>query len=202
MKITSRDNSLLRNARAVRDGKIPESIFIEGLRLAEEALKSRLKIEAVIYSERLANKDRAVQLIRELESVAHKSASVSEKLLESISYTKTPQGIIVLAARPVITTEEFKALQPAPPLLVILDGLNNPVNVGAILRTAEAAGVTGVITTANTADPFSAKSLRGAMGSTFRLPIWTGVDYQGVMDWCREQAIQTICADAHADKVY
>src|ERR1700741_5347127 len=109
MKITSRDNSLLQRARAVRDGKIDESIFVEGLRLAEEALKSRLNLEAVIYSEELAKKDRAADLIHKLESVAAKSASVSEKLLESISYTKTPQGIVVLAARPTITEKEFKA---------------------------------------------------------------------------------------------
>jgi RNA methyltransferase, TrmH family len=202
MKITSRDNSLLRHARAVRDGKIYESIFIEGLRLCEEALKSELKIEAVIYSERLAKKQRALQLIRDLENVAGKSASVSEKLLESISYTKTPQGIIAFAARPTLTEEEFKQCQPATPFLVILHGLNNPVNVGAILRTAEAAGVTGVIATANTADPFSPKSLRGAMGSAFRLPIWTGAAYRRVIDWCRQQSIQTVCADAEAATNY
>lgn len=202
LHITSRDNSLLRHARAVRDGKNQESIFIEGLRLAEEALKSRLDVEAVIYSERLAKKDRAAKLIRDLESVAGKVASVSEKLLESISYTKTPQGIVVLAARPTITEKEFNARQPATPLLVILHGLNNPVNVGAILRTAEAAGVTGVITTANTADPFSAKALRGAMGSTFRLPILIGGKYESVIDSCRKQSIQTICADVDAERIY
>src|SRR3982750_2776818 len=87
--ITSRDNSLLRQARAVRDGKVPESIFVEGLRLCEEALRSGLQIEAVIYSEQLAQKDRAAGLIRQLESAAGKAASVSETLLESISYTKT-----------------------------------------------------------------------------------------------------------------
>ncbi len=186
----------------MRDGKIHDSIFIEGLRLCEEALKSELKIAAVIYSERLAKKQRAADLIHEVESVATKSGSVSEKLLESISYTKTPQGIIVLASRPTITAEKFKQRQPATPLLVIMHGLNNPVNVGAILRTAEAAGVTGVIATANTADPFSPKSLRGAMGSAFRLPILTGIEYQSAIDWCREQSIQTVCADAKAAKTY
>ena len=201
-QITSRDNSLLRHARAVRDGKIHESIFIEGLRLCEEALKSELKIEAVIYSERLAKKQRAADLIHELESLAEKSGAVSEKLLESISYTKTPQGIIALASRPTIIEEEFKQRQPPTPLLVIMHSLNNPVNVGAILRTAEAAGVTGVIATANTADPFSPKSLRGAMGSAFRLPIWTDADYQRVIDWCRKQSVQTVCADARAAKTY
>jgi TrmH family RNA methyltransferase len=202
MKITSRDNSLLRHARAVRDGKVSESIFVEGLRLCEEALRSGLKIETAIYSEQLARKDRAAELVRELENVATNSASVSEKLLESISYTRTPQGIVVLASRPALQREEFSARQGRNPLLVVLHRINNPVNVGAILRTAEAAGATGVITTSGTADPFSAKSLRGAMGATFRLPLWTGVDYTQVIDWCRDQRVQTVCADVHAKTSY
>ncbi len=202
MKITSRDNSLLRHARAVRDGKIDESIFIEGLRLCEEALRSGLRLEAVISSDHLSKKDRAAKLIDKLESQSEKSALVSEKLLESISYTRTPQGIVVIAARPTTGEDEFTERQPSKPLLVVLHGLNNPVNVGAILRTAEAAGATGVITTANTADPFSPKALRGAMGSAFRLPIWSNGKYPTVLEWCRKQSIQTICADAEASHSY
>jgi TrmH family RNA methyltransferase len=200
--ITSRDNSLLRHAREVRDGKVRESIYIEGLRLCEEALRSHLKIEAVIYSEQIAKKDRAANLIHELESTNTKSASLSEKLLESISYTKTPQGIVVLAARPQLTETQFKRAQPGNPLLVILHGINNPVNGGAILRTAEAAGVTGVITTKGTCDPFSPKSLRGAMGSAFRLPVWTDADFAEVIDWCRTHKIQMASAVANATRPY
>jgi TrmH family RNA methyltransferase len=200
--IKSRDNSLLRHARAVRDGKAPESIFVEGLRLCEEALRSGLKIEAVIYSERLAQKDRASDLICELERAAGKAGSVSERLLESISYTKTPQGIVVLASRPSIDAHQFSARQGANPLLIILHRINNPVNVGAILRTAEAAGVTGVVTTTGSADPFSAKALRGAMGAAFRLPIRTGVDYLEAIGWCRENGMRTVCADVQARKDY
>src|SRR6266849_2623362 len=81
-KITSRDNSLLRRARAVRDGKIEESIFVEGLRLCEEALSSELKIEAVIHSEEIVRKERAAQLVEELESFCEAVASVSERLLD------------------------------------------------------------------------------------------------------------------------
>src|ERR1700704_1006285 len=189
MKITSRDNSLLRRARAVRDGKITESIFVEGLRLCEEALSSGLKIEAIIHSEEIVRKERAAQLIEKMESLGAAVASVSEKLLASISYTQTPQGIVLLAARPASDEASFTARQPASPQLVIMHGINNPVNVGAILRTAEAAGVTGAIATANTSDPFSPKSLRGAMGSAFRLPVWTGPDYSEVIAWCAERGI-------------
>jgi len=170
-KITSRDNSLLRHVRAVRDGKIDELIFVEGLRLCEEALRSQLQIEALVYSDQIAKKERASGLIREIEQVVPKSAFVGEKLLASISYTKTPQGIVLLAARPAIDEKQFAQRQHGIPLLVVLHGINNPVNLGAILRTAEAAGASGVLTTNNTTDPYSPKSLRGAMGAAFRLPI-------------------------------
>ena len=202
MTITSRDNSLLRHARAVRDGKANNSIFVEGLRLCEEALNSRLEIEAAIYSKQIARKERAAQLIEQLEQRCDKVEAVSEKLLESISYTKTPQGIIVIAARPANDETTFKLKQPASPFLVILHGINNPVNVGAILRTAEAAGVTGVIATANSSDPFSPKALRGAMGSAFRLPIWIGASFEEVLGWCAKGGVHTVCADADGSKTY
>jgi RNA methyltransferase, TrmH family len=203
--ITSRDNSLLRQARAVRDGKVHELIFIEGLRLAEEVLRSKLKIEAVIISQQLAQKEKAESLIAELGRVSPRLAYVSEKLLESISYTKTPQGIVVLASRPETSKEHFatptdNAREPA--LIVVMHRINNPVNVGAILRTAEAAGATGVVATENTTDPLSPKSLRGAMGSAFRLPIWFGPAYEEALSWLMDHEIQTICADVHASTGY
>jgi RNA methyltransferase, TrmH family len=196
--ITSRDNTLLRLARAVRDGKNTDYIFVEGLRLCEEALRSALDLEAVVVSEELLQKERMAAAIAALDQAAHRSASVSEKLLESISYTKTPQGIVVLARRPESSEKRLDAALETNPLLVVLHRINNPVNVGAILRTAEAAGASGVIATQNTSDPFSPKSLRGAMGSAFRLPIWAGPTYEKMIEWCRKRQIETVCADADA----
>jgi len=196
--VTSRDNSLLRLARAVRDGKDTEYVFVEGLRLCEEALRSALDIEAVIVSEELLRKERAATAIAELDQAAQRSASVSEKLLESISYTKTPQGIVVLARRPDSSETRLASAIDNNSLIVVLHQINNPVNVGAILRTAEAAGAGGVIATQNTSDPFSPKSLRGAMGSAFRLPIWSGPTYEQMIEWCRRREIVTVCADADA----
>jgi len=196
MHITSRDHSLLRHARAVRDGKEDDLIFVEGLRLAEEALLSGLTIEAVVFSEQLARKEKAAEVITNLSTATTRAASVSEKLLESISYTKTPQGIVVLARRPEASKQRLEASLKPQSLLVVLHTINNPVNVGAILRTAEAAGVTGVITTVNTSDPFSPKSLRGAMGSAFRLPIWRGASFDEVVEWCQQHSISSLCADA------
>ncbi|HKO63159.1 MAG TPA: RNA methyltransferase [Pyrinomonadaceae bacterium] len=197
--ITSRDNSLLRQARAVRDGKADDMIFIEGLRLSEEALRSGLTIAGLIVSDELARKDKARNLITELETAGERAAVVSEKLLESISYTSTPQGIVVLAARPDNGEKHLNDNMKHPALVVVMHRINNPVNVGAILRTAEAAGATAAIATRETSDPFSPKSLRGAMGSAFRLPVWYGPTYESAIAWSRDHGIATVCADVHAE---
>ena len=202
MQIASRDNSLLRQVRAVRDAKVEELIYVEGLRLCEEALRSRLEIEAVVVSEELLRKERAAAVIQELSQAAKRVGSVSEKLLESVSYTKTPQGIVVLARRPKSSEQRLSAQLGEKPLLVVMHQINNPVNVGAILRTSEAAGAAGVIATRNTSDPFSPKSLRGAMGSAFRLPIWSGPEYGEAIDWCRSHDIATVCAAVDATTSY
>ena len=199
--IRSRDNSLLQKARAVREGKIEELIFVEGLRLCEEALASNLEIDAVIYSEEIAQKKRAAVFLENVAPVTARVAAVSEKLLASISYTKTPQGIILLASRPAAGPELLKSKKTAA-LLVVMHGINNPVNVGAIMRTAEAAGATGAIATQHTSDPFSPKALRGAMGSAFRLPVWSEPTYQEVLEWCRANGVQTLCADARGSINY
>jgi TrmH family RNA methyltransferase len=198
MRITSRDNSLLRQARAVRDGKVDELIYVEGLRLCVEALRSKLELEAVIVSEELLRKDKAANAIAEISQASRRTASVGEKLLESISYTKTPQGIVVLACRPESSQERLEVTLRKNALLVVLHQINNPVNVGAILRTAEAAGANGVIVTTNTSDPFSPKSLRGAMGSAFRLPIWRNADFTEAVDWCRKRKIALVGTAAQA----
>ena len=202
MHITSRDNSLLRQARSARDGKIPEQIFIEGLRLAEEALRSGLEIDAVIFSEELAHKERAAGVIHQLSKVSTRSASVSEKLLESISYTKTPQGLVLLATRPNDNVDQLNKNSDSNPLLVVLHQINNPVNVGAVIRTAEAAGAKGIIATKHSSDPFSPKSLRGAMGSAFRLPVWYGAEYSEVIEWCKSRGVESVCADASASAAH
>ena len=200
--ITGRDNSLLRQARAVREGKHESLIFVEGLRLCEEALRSGLEIHAVIYSNEIAQKERAAALVAELGKVCERLGEVSESLLATVSYTKTPQGMIVLAGRPVSGKARLATTKAQPHLLVIMDGINNPVNVGAITRSAEAAGATGVITTGDSSDPFSPKTLRGAMGSAFRLPIWNRASYQEAIAWCAEQKIKTVCTDIRATKLH
>lgn len=200
--ITSRENSLLRHVRAVRDGRVEDQVFVEGMRLCEEALTSGLGIHAVVFSDEIARKQKPAELIEKLSSACDRLVCVSETLLKSVSYSKTSQGILLLASRPDSSEEVLTAKQSEPSLIVVMHRVTNPVNLGAILRTSEATGATGAIATENATDPFSPKALRGAMGAAFRLPIWYRPTYAQVLDWCSRRGIKTICADLNSPKNY
>jgi TrmH family RNA methyltransferase len=200
--ITSRDNALVKRARAVRDGRVRELIFVEGVRLCEEALTASLAIQDVICTERIASDERGAHLLSALESAGKSITIASDFVFASISDTKTPQGVVALAERPASDKRALLESAFEVPLLVILHRVNNPSNAGAILRTAEAAGALGAILTEGTADIFSPKSLRGAMGSSFRLPLWANVSFQEAVAWCKEQGIKTVCADLRATRTH
>ncbi|HEY8188755.1 MAG TPA: RNA methyltransferase [Pyrinomonadaceae bacterium] len=200
--ITSRDNSLLRHTRAVRDGKVEDEVYVEGMLLCEEALTSGLKIHAVIFSDEIARKKKPAELIEQLSNASDRLVCISEKLLSYVSYSKTSQGILLLASRPETSEEQFTNKQLEPSLIVVMHRITNPVNAGAILRTAEATGSTGAVATENATDPFAPKALRGAMGAAFRLPIWYRPTYPQMLDWCKQRGVKTVCADLAAQRSY
>lgn len=204
LKITSRDNKKIKFAKKVRDGKVDNVIFIEGLRLAEEALRSNLTISDIFFTESFGKTERGKNFLQKAENF--NLFEISENIFDSISDTKHSQGVILIAAKPE-TGKSFLEVNLRNnlrefPLVVLLHQINNPSNLGAILRTAEAAGVSGVILTENSVDVFSPKALRGAMGASLRLPIWNNVDYFEALDWAKEKNLISICADINAEKSY
>ncbi|HEX8493265.1 MAG TPA: RNA methyltransferase [Pyrinomonadaceae bacterium] len=200
--ITSRDNQLARRARAVREGRVQGQIFIEGLRLSLEAARASLAIDSVICTERFARDERGARLFPLLGKTIERISLVSEAVFASLSDTKSPQGVVILAARPHTGRAALEQAIANTPLFVIMHQLNNPSNAGAILRTAEAAGATGAATTHGTTDLFSPKALRGAMGSSFRLPLWIDANFEELIGWCKRRGIQIIGTDLRAERTH
>jgi TrmH family RNA methyltransferase len=196
--ITSRQNPLVRHARAVGKGASKDSLFIEGLRLCEEAARARLDCREVFYTEKFAADARGARLLDSLRELKARFTPVSEPILASLGDTKTPQGVVLLARRFATDRAEFEKSVHSNPLIVVLNRINNPANAGAMLRVAEAAGATGVVATNGTTDLLSPRALRGAMGSSFRLPLWTNADFSEVVSWCAERGISTVSADLSA----
>lgn len=202
--ITSRHNPLVKHARAVREGKVPDLIFVEGVRLCEEAARSAT-VEDVLYTERLTFDARGDVLLETLKRDSRRVVPVTPDVLASVADAKTPQGVVVIARRPRTDWGSFQRrteIFTVTPLIVVAHGINNPANVGAMLRVAEAAGATGFIVTEGSVDVFSPKALRGAMGSSFRLPVWTGARLADVLAWCARRGIATVGTDARAAKTH
>jgi TrmH family RNA methyltransferase len=135
------------------------------------------------------------QLSRRRTPVRRVAASV----LESLSEAETSQGLVALARRPAFAEDDIYA---AVPLVVVAAGLQNPGNVGAVLRAAEAAGATGAYLTQGTADPFSWKALRGAMGSAFRVPHVRGLAAGEVLQRLRQRGVTVLAAAAGSGDRY
>lgn len=201
-KITSRDNERLKSVRKLREGKADGRIFIEGVRLAEEALRSDIFIDECFISSKFAETERKANLVDELRVRDYSVIEVTEKLFSSISDTQNSQGIILIARRPGNSKERIEANLLNLPLAIFLHEAGDPANIGGILRTAEAAGVAGVIVSKGSADAFSPKAVRAAMGSSFRLPVWESADLDEILLWAEILNLKTTAADINADTSY
>ena len=125
---------------------------------------------------------------------AVKAEVVSDRLFARMCDTQTPQGILTVAAMPQYRREQLLGGPGRPPLILVLEDLQDPGNVGTILRTAEGAGVTGVILSSHTADPFQPKVIRSTMGSIYRVPFRREADLQDTMRWLDGEGITSYAA--------
>ena len=150
--------------------------LVEGAKMAAEAARMPGRIQAL-----LVDLDRQEQYARLMESAPCPVTLVSAHVLAAVCDTKTPQGVaaVVALAKP-------PDLSGLGRRVVAMDGVQDPGNVGTILRTADAAGFTGALLSCACADPYSQKALRATMGSIFRLPVLTVSDLPGALARLRE----------------
>jgi len=170
--ITSAANPLLKDVRrAVARGSLTREgwCVAETFHLLEEALRSDCDVRAVLAAESV----RSAAEARVEERPGIKLVVVPDELFDSLSGTETTPGVMALVKPPEWRWEQ---LFRGCPLVVVLDSLQDPGNCGAILRAAEAFGVTGVLFLKGTASPYNPKTLRASAGSLFRVPFLHGVE--------------------------
>jgi RNA methyltransferase, TrmH family len=170
--VSSDRNPLLKHVRrAVARGTLTEDgwAVAEGFHLLEEALASDCEIRAVIVSEPLKNAVSAH--IRGLKRT--RVIAVPEPVFAGLASTETTQGVIALVRPPEWTLDQ---LLRGKSLVMVLDGVQDPGNAGAILRAAEAFGASGAAFLKGTVSPYNPKALRASAGSVFRLPVVASID--------------------------
>ena len=197
-RITSRDNERLKFARRVRDGKEPEFILIEGVRLAKEAVSSGIGITSVFVTDDLISNDAVENSAMDLFGAVTEAFVVSESILGTISDAKTPQGILLIGDRPSDgdLAELFSSSEFDLPISIFLHQVNNPSNLGAVVRNAEASGACGVVMSKKSADPYSPKAIRASAGSAFRMPVVSEVEFADCVEEARRADIRIAAIDA------
>ena len=188
--ITSSQNSKIKLVRALlgraKERREAGVFVVEGVRLAEEALNSNWVIRFALYDDSLS--ERGLRLVKRIEDKNIEVEKVESRLLQSLSETETPQGILAVL--------EFTQL-PIPDsadFLLIPDQIRDPGNLGTLLRSAAAAGVQAVLLPPETTDAFAPKVVRSGMGAHFRLPIHS-MGWEEIEQVSKSASMQIFLAD-------
>lgn len=198
MQITSSSNERIKHARRVREGREAGLIFVEGLRLAEEAFNTGLSVEACFTAP--CDDVRICTLLSQLKDHDVPIYTTLPDIIDSLGDTVQTQGIILIVRRPQLA--ETDLFQQSGSLFLGLDRVQDPGNMGTLLRTAEAAGAHGVLTLGGSADVFSPKVLRSSMGSAFRLPVLTNLTPEALITLKTEHHLQLVAAAGEGDLSY
>lgn len=166
---------------------------VEGIKMFSEAPRNR--IEKVFISETLFNRKK-----QELNLDGLKIEILSDKVFSHVSDTKTPQGILCIVKQKKTKLEEIFAQNPAH--LMILDNLQDPGNLGTIARTAEGAGVSGIILSKDCVDIYNPKTIRSTMGSIYRMPFLYVEDLENTIDEVKKQGIKVYAAHLQGKNNY
>lgn len=196
MLITSSSNEHIKAARRVRDGRERGLLFLEGGRLVRDALHSHVTLLTCFHPP--APSPSIAGLLPELASKGARLLAVTPRVLDALGDTLHSQGLIVIGQRPAADAAAFWPKLPPAPLLVALDRVQDPGNLGTILRSAEAAGADGLITLAGSADVFSPKTLRASMGSALRLPVLPNLSPDELLASARRLGLRLLAASGSA----
>nr|WP_282580163.1 23S rRNA (guanosine(2251)-2'-O)-methyltransferase RlmB [Natroniella sulfidigena] len=169
-----------------------DKFVLEGVRIIEEALQEQVGLETIFYSDYLLRNKRGQELLDELEDSQIELIKLTDDLLQQVADTVSPQGILAIVKK---VNYDQQILSGSNRLLLIVDRVQDPGNLGTIIRTADAAGVDGVITTKGTVSLYNQKTIRATMGSLFRVPILREDNLDKLIEDLKDEQIRLIVAD-------
>ncbi len=190
-QLTSKHNPVLKTIRLVSSGsrRAPKGmVSAEGVRILEEVDTTACQIEAVVYSENFGSSAREGKLLESWRSKHFRLYKTTGKLLESVSSVQAPQGAIALVRIPDLSLDE--AVLPENALILCAYGIQDPGNLGTLIRTAAAAGVCMVCTIKGTVSARNPKAIRSSAGVFFRMPVVEHVEPADFLSFCGLHSIR------------
>ena len=188
--ITSRQNPLVARFRDAARGDAGALLLLDGAHLVGEAVSAGVAVQIAAVTPAAVESGDLHPLVTALGEQGVEVTMVSAQVMDAISPVRSASAIVALAERP--ANGRARLYQRAVPLVVIAVDVQDPGNIGAIVRVAEAAGATGVIAAGASANPFGWKALRGSMGSALRLPLVAGVTAAAAIEEARSHGCRIV----------
>lgn len=192
--VSSRQNTLVKELRAAFHAGGPTDGLhcgLDGTKIVEEAIRSGWKLRAVFFAE--SARERAGKLLPQLGSHTE-TLLLPDEVFRSAVMTESPQGVAALARVRENSLEEM--LQRENPLVVIAAGLQDPGNLGTVIRSADAFGASGLAAVEGTVNPLNPKVIRASAGSVFRLPSLK-TDFAAALERCRDLGLRLLATSSH-----
>lgn len=211
--IESRQNNLIKESLKLQQKKYRQStglFLVEGVRMVEEAWASG-QLTDVFVDETVSSSPRGARLFQQLmeqsqEGERNRASTVNchlvkPDILRLLAETESPQGIVGVARQ---VSVEISTLKIRHGLILILDGIQDPGNLGTIWRTAWAAGVDAIFCLPGTVDPYNGKTVRATMGGVFHVPVFAGTvsEWPALRQWCLREGFQLVAGELGASRTH
>jgi RNA methyltransferase, TrmH family len=190
--ITSRQNPLVARFRDAARGDAGAAMLLDGVHLVQDAVSAGVSLQIAALTPAALESGELQPLVSALGEQGVEVTLVSAQVMDAISPVRSPSAIVALAERP--DTARDQLYRRAAPLIVVAVDVQDPGNIGAIVRVAEAAGATGVVAAGTSANPFGWKALRGSMGSALRLPVVAGLEAEEAIAEARSHGCRVVAA--------
>lgn len=196
-RVTSRQSALVARYRAAARGEATGLVLLDGVHLLAESLAAGLRIREAAIASHAVDREEFKPIIQQLTNAGIDLVAASTSVMAALSPVRSSSPIVALAERPALTRARTVGVAD---LLVVAVDVQDPGNVGAIVRVAEAGGATAVIVAGASADPFGWKALRGSMGSALRLPVEVAPDAARAVAEARQRGCRIVAAIPRAGR--
>lgn len=202
LEIKSNKNSTIKYIKSLSKKKSRwdnMSFIIEGIKLIEEAIGENAIIENIVFSHGFLEIKDNLDFLKKIEG-KYKLISLEDSIFREIAHTENPQGILAVTKFNPRDLREIEKLEN--PVLLFLDELQDPGNLGTIIRSADAFGIHGIILNKGTVDPYNTKVVRSTMGSIFRIPLYFVEDSIKSIDFLKAKNFKIISTSLEGEEVY
>jgi len=197
MKLSKARAGLLQRLQQRKQREREGCFLVEGVRSARAVLEARVPVRFAVMSPRLAELDADGALAEMLSRARFDVVAIDDQELAGLAGTVSPQGIVLVCEEPRVALAD---LAPRSGGVLVADAVQDPTNLGAMIRSAAAFGLTGLVALDGTVDAWNAKVVRGSAGASFRLPVVQATCVE-LLEWADAAAVRLLAADTSGEDV-